>query len=92
MNDGASPMDHFLLGILATLATTLALFFLRFFGRSRDRLFAFFAAAFFVLGADWLAIAVVTVDRGSEHLFYGVRLVAFALIIAGIVDKNRRPG
>lgn len=92
MTEDAALLNHFLLGVLTTLAMTLAVFLLRFHRRTRDRLFAFFAAAFFVLGADWLAIALVTVDRGSEHLFYGVRLVAFALIIGGIIDKNRRPG
>lgn len=82
-------MNQFILGVVATLAMTIALFFLRFWRRTRDRLFAFFSAAFFLLGAHWLALAFVTLERGSEHLLYGVRLVAFGLIIVGVVDKNR---
>jgi len=82
-------MNQFILGVLTALSMTLATFFLRFWRRGRDRLFAFFAAAFFLLGAHWLALALVTLERGTEHVLYGVRLVAFGLIIVGVVDKNR---
>ena len=83
--------NQFILGLLTALALTVATFFLRFWRRSADRLFAFFSAGFFVLGAHWIALAVVSPERESEHVFYGMRLVAFALIIVGVIDKNRSP-
>ena len=82
-------MNEFILGVVTTLAMTIGLFFLRFWRRSRERLFAFFSAAFFLLGAQWLALAFAPLERGSEHLLYGVRLLAFGLIIVGVIDKNR---
>jgi hypothetical protein len=82
-------MNVFLFGILTTLATAIAIFFLKFWRSTRDRLFGFFAVAFFILGAHWLTLAFIVAARGNEHLLYGVRLSAFLVIIVGIVDKNR---
>ena len=82
-------MNQFILGALTTLSLTIATFFLRFWRRGRDRLFAFFSAGFFFLGVHWLALAFVTMEHGSEHVLYGIRLLAFGLIIVGVVDKNR---
>jgi hypothetical protein len=65
------------------------LFFLRFWRETRDRLFLIFAGAFWLLGAQRLALAfsgnVVEDDTG----LYLVRLFAFLLILGAIVDKNR---
>ncbi|RKH19070.1 hypothetical protein D7Y13_06920 [Corallococcus praedator] len=68
-----------------------ALFFLRFHRQSRDRLFAFFALAFALMGLHNLLGTVVGQDLDSEnrHYLYVVRLVAYLLILGGIWDKNR---
>jgi hypothetical protein len=66
------------------------LFFLRFWKLSRDRLFVFFASAFWLLGLNWLGLALTNPTQESRHEIYLVRLLAFVLIIIGIVDKNRR--
>ena len=65
-----------------------ALFFYRFWRQSRDRLFAIFALAFGVLGIQRILLSV---PYWSSHpaLLYSVRLAAFLLILAAIVDKNR---
>lgn len=65
------------------------LFFLKFWKKSRDRLFSFFALAFFILAAQRLALALTT--QNSEHslFLYIVRLLAFLVILGAIVDKNR---
>ena len=63
-------------------------FFLRFWRRTRDRLFLIFALAFWLLGLNWLLLAFVQADETRTWL-YLLRLVAFCLIIYGIVDKNR---
>ena len=85
-----SPLHHFLSGITACACCGAAVFFLRFWRDSRDRLFLFFSCAFIFMAANWLVLA------RSPHLPETVpsaflpRLLAFLLIIAGIIDKNRR--
>jgi len=69
---------------------TAGLFFLRFWRDSRDRLFLVFALAFFVLSLNWLALVAAPVATGTHHFAYVIRLVAFVLLLVGIVDKNRR--
>ena len=81
-------MNRMLLGILAALAATAALFFVKFRKESGDRFFSFFAAAFVMLGLDWLSHALVNASHETQHYLYLLRLAAFALIIAGIIDKN----
>jgi Family of unknown function (DUF5985) len=72
---------------------TVALFFLRYWRTSRDRLFALFALAFAVLGTNSAAIALLRVDDERSYYLYVGRLVAFSIILYAIWDKNReRPG
>jgi uncharacterized protein DUF5985 len=69
---------------------TAGLFFLRFWRHTRDRLFAIFAGAFWLLALQ-RAVLTVAVHHGQEGAswIYGLRLLAFLLILAAIVDKNR---
>lgn len=76
-------------GMAAMGAWVGALFFLRFWRASRDRLFAFFALAFGLLGLNWVLTVLLRVEDESRHLLYTVRLVAFLVILAAIWDKNR---
>ena len=82
-------MNQFLFGVLAAFAVTIALFFLKFLRESKDRLFGFFSAAFAVLAVDWTAHAIVVPRHESQHYLFLFRLLAFLLIIAGIIAKNR---
>jgi zinc transporter ZupT len=84
-------MIPFLWGALAAMAATVALFFLKFARQTKDRLFGFFAAAFAVLAVDWFLLAALEVRQESRHLLFLLRLLAFLLIITGIIDKNRSP-
>jgi hypothetical protein len=88
-SDDMSKLNVFLLGVLTMASLTAGLFFLRFYRRIHDRLFLIFAAAFFLLGVNWLLIPVLSQDETSSALLYTIRLVAFVLILAAIVDKNR---
>ena len=87
-------MNHdlliFLQGISSTAAWVSGLFFLKFWRNSRDTLFAFFAAAFVFLGLSWALLAIVAPTEETRPYVYSLRLIAFGLIIAGIVAKNRR--
>ena len=82
-------MTQFIWGALTMASWTIALFFLRFWRTSRDRLFGGFAAAFAVLGLNWLLLALFEPSKESQHYIYVVRLVAFLLLIGSVVDKNR---
>ena len=89
-------MNEFLSGLLVMGYVVAGLYFLRFWKTSRDRLFAFFALAFWVLALQRLALAMTTLhqeassDTAEAHpLLYVVRLVAFVLILIAIIDKNR---
>ena len=69
---------------------TIALFFLRFWRSTRDRLFLFFAAAFLVLMSERLIRELLEIRTEWAPLVYSLRLVAFALILIAVADKNRR--
>lgn len=80
----------FMFGLLTALSFTACLFFVRYWRTARDRFFLFFAVAFFALGLNW-ALLVGRSPRGEyAPYFYLLRLLAFVLILAAIVDKNRR--
>lgn len=70
----------------------IALFFLRFHRRTRDRLFVWFALAFALLAGERVAggIAVATGWTESTLWVYLLRLFAFVVILIAIMDKNLR--
>ncbi|MGH9442087.1 MAG: DUF5985 family protein [Thermoanaerobaculia bacterium] len=76
----------FLSGFLTMGYGVASLFFFRFWRNSRDRLFLFFGLAFLLLGIDRLVVSLP--DVGADA--YVFRAVAFLVILAAIVDKNRR--
>jgi hypothetical protein len=75
-------MNDFLSGMVFALCLVAGLFFLRFWRKTHDRFFAFFAASF------WL-MAVHRVVNVHLVAVYCIRLLAFVLILVAIVDKNR---
>jgi Family of unknown function (DUF5985) len=83
-------MEQFIMGAIAMALTVAALFFFRFWRETGDRLFAIFAAAFLLLGITRLGLALSPQELEGLTHWYWVRLVAFLLILAAIVDKNRR--
>lgn len=82
-------LSHLISGAIVMGYVVAGLFFLRFWKQSRDRLFLFFALAFWVLGGQRLALALASEIVEDTTVFYVVRLLAFVLILAAIVDKNR---
>jgi len=75
-------------GAVAFAYFVVGLFFLRFWRRSRDRLFLAFAAAFWLFAANAALAALYDADTESRPEFYLLRLLGFGLIIAAIVGKN----
>ena len=82
-------MSDFLAGGTAIGCLVIALFFLRFWRQTADRLFAAFAVAFGLFAVNRMLLALLAEDNEARTYVYIVRLLAFLMIIAAIVDKNR---
>lgn len=85
-----NAMEHFLMGAIAMASTVAALFFLRFWRDSGDRLFLMFSISFALLGLTRVGLAMAGDPSEIDTSWYWVRLAAFVLIVIAIVDKNRR--
>lgn len=82
-------MKEMLAGAIVAGYAVAALFFLRFWRTTRDRLFALFALAFGVLTINRVGMGVYDpTGAQGDHLLW-VRLCAFGLILLAILDKNR---
>lgn len=66
-----------------------ALFFLRFWRSTRDRLFVVFSMAFWLLALQRLALGLIEPLEEWRTGLYVVRLLAYLLIFGAIIDKNR---
>jgi hypothetical protein len=84
------PAKYFLWGALTIACWVAGLFFLRFWRQSRDRFFAYFAVAFWVLALNWIGLLFIDPTNEARLYVFVIRLFAFIVIIAGIVDKNRQ--
>lgn len=82
-------LDNLLSGVVVSLCLIASLFFWRFWKETKDRLFAFFAGAFDLLGLNYLLLAINPRTSEVRPYFYLIRLLAFLLIIIAIIDKNR---
>jgi hypothetical protein len=82
-------MNPFFWGATAMGCLAVGLIFVRSWRLTGDRFFAFFGAAFWILGAHWIALAVVGAVDETRHYFYAVRLVGFLLVLVAIAEKNR---
>ena len=80
-------MDQFLRGIITLGFAGSGLFFLKFWKRTRERLFGLFSIAFFVLAVNRAIIAFV---QEASTFLYLIRLAAFLIILFAIWDANRR--
>jgi hypothetical protein len=88
----SAATSQFVSGLITMGFVIAGLFFLRFWTRTRDLLFASFAAAFWLLAANQALVAVLDIPRDERSWIYLLRVAAFAMIIAAVVWKNRRSG
>jgi hypothetical protein len=65
-----------------------ALFFARFWRRTRDRLFLAFAIAFTLLALNQGLAALLAAGDERGVYAYALRVLGFFLILAAIIDKN----
>lgn len=82
-------MEPFLSGAIVMGFATAGMMFLRYWRRTRERLFRTFAASFFLLAINYLWLAVTNIPIEERSPLFLVRLLAFALIIYAIIDSNR---
>lgn len=85
----ATDIETFVSGAIFMGLLVAAMAFARFWSKTRERLFAWFGAAFAVMAFErvllfWFVAGHVV---PTVYLF---RLLAFVLILAGIIDRNRR--
>jgi hypothetical protein len=83
-------IESFLLGIVVATSLTAAGFFLKFWRTTRDPLFLAFALAFTIEGLNRTGILFLERPNEGSPAIYVVRLLAFVLILAAIIWKNRR--
>jgi Ca2+/Na+ antiporter len=77
-----------LLGGIMFGSVVASLFFLRFWKMTHDRLFLYFSLAFLTLAFSRMLMAFSEVFSDEHPAVYVVRLIAYGLIIFGILDKN----
>ena len=79
----------FLSGFVSCGFLVAGLFFLRFWRRSGDSLFVWFAVAFWLLGLGQALLALAGIPVEERSSIYLIRLAAFLVILFAIVRKNR---
>ncbi len=81
---------EFIGGATMTAALVIAVLFFRYWRQTRDRLFLMFGGAFLMFAISRFILAFLEEDDEGRVLVYAFRLLAFLLILAAIVDKNRQ--
>jgi hypothetical protein len=86
-------MIDFLAGAVTLGYMVAAIFFLRFWRRTADRLFIAFAAAFALLATNQVLANILEYGDERTPYVYSLRVLGFALILWAIIDKNvlKRP-
>lgn len=83
-------MYNLMFGAIAMSCFVATVFFLKFWRKTRDRLFLMFSLAFLAMGCERIVLASTgKVAEDQVAYLYLIRLAAFALILIAIVDKNR---
>ena len=81
-------IEGFLLGVIVTASLTAGMFFLKFWRQTHDLLFLAFGAAFLIEGFNRIGFLFVETPNEASASIYAVRLLAFLLILAGILYKR----
>jgi hypothetical protein len=91
----SAALVDFLAGAVTLGFFVAAGFFLRFWRRTRDRLFFAFAAAFVLLAVNQALAAFLGAGDELTPYTYVLRVLGFMLILYAVIDKNvtssRRP-
>jgi hypothetical protein len=88
--DIVNQLNIMMAGCILMASLAIAFFFMRFWKKTRDRFFAILAVSFLMLAIERFLL-IFSSGFSGEHIpfIYTIRLVAFILIIYGVIDKNR---
>ena len=75
-------------GAMSVAAFAIAVFFLRYWRDTSDRLFGVFAAAFALFGASRIALQLLDSESEARTWVYALRAAAFLAIVVAVIDKN----
>jgi hypothetical protein len=83
-------MEETIIGATAMACIAVGVFFVRYWKTTGDRFFLYFAASFWLQGLTRLHMG--SGDPGNDYraAHYLIRLLAYALILVAIWEKNRR--
>jgi hypothetical protein len=84
-------MNQMLIGAIAAASLAAGLFFFRFWRSTRDRFFLLFALSFWIEGVNRVLLYESAGLDDDAPVYYVIRLLAYGLILAAIIDKNRGP-
>ena len=82
-------MEQMLTGAIATGWLVAGLYFFRFWRHTRDRFFLWFALSFWIESANRVALGVWSSATEHSPMLYGLRVVAYGLILLAVWQKNR---
>ncbi len=89
LGGGSSIVLSFVSGATMMGCLGISLFFLRFWKKTSDRFFILFSISFGILAMERFIAVLLELSPETRPLIYLLRLFAFVLIFAAIVDKNR---
>lgn len=83
-----SGILEFLRGATMMAELGIALFFIQYWGETKDRIFIYFSAAFVFMAVSQIVVVLFGEGADFAPFAYLLRVAAFLLIIFAIVDKN----
>lgn len=81
---------QFMYGGFMMGASAIGIFFWKFWKKTGDRFFALFAIAFLLLAVERVIFLFIQAENEVHTWVFVIRLLAFAIISAAVVDKNRQ--
>ena len=77
-----------LLSAISMASLVAAMFFLRFWKKTRDKFFLWFAVSFAIEGINRAALGLSQDPNEGQPFFYIIRFLSYLLIVIAIVSKN----
>lgn len=81
-------MIEFLSGAVTLAYLIAAVFFLRFWRKTADRLFLAFTISFVLFALNQGLAHLLAIYHEPTSFIYALRVIGFVLILAAIIDKN----
>jgi hypothetical protein len=82
-------MEQMLTGAIAVGWLIAGLFFFRFWRQTRDRFFLWFALSFWLEAGNRVTLGMMIDTSEDNPAIYGLRVLAYGLILLAIWQKNR---